>query len=144
MKENAILGLDNKLSKLKSNYQEIEILNKRKGELNERLSFYQGIFEKDILWSEKLSLINAAIPPQVWLTSIYTEAKPNRILVIKGSAASSVESEIIDSISQFVDRLKKEISFSKDFAEIKLGPLVSEKKGNFNVMNFSLVCRFKN
>lgn len=142
-KKNSIAALDKKLSNLKASYQEIETLNKRKKELSDRLAFYQGLFENNILWSEKLSLINNVLPSQVWLTSIYTETKPNRILVIKGSATSSVESEIIDSISEFVDQLKKEPSFTKDIGEIKMGSLISEKKGNLSVMNFSLLCRLK-
>lgn len=142
-KEKAIVLLDKELASIKSNYKEIEALNKRKQELSERLTFYQGIFENDPRWPEKLSSINTIIPSQVWLTNIYTESKPNRILVIKGSATSTVESEIVDSISRFADRLKKEASFSKDFEEIKLGSLVSEKKGNLSLMNFSLVCKFK-
>lgn len=144
-KERTMAAFNKELLGLKSNYKEIETLDKRKKELNKRVSFYQGVFGNTILWSEKLSLINKAIPAQIWLLSIYTEAKPNRILVIKGFSTSAVESEIIDSISSFVDRLKKEPSFSKDFEEIKLGPLVSEKekKGNLTVMGFSLVCKFK-
>lgn len=142
-KEKTIASLDKKLLNLKSSYRDIEILNEGKKELSEKLSFYQRTFENNLIWSEKFSSINEVIPDQIWLISVYTETKPNRILVIKGSATSLVESEIIDSISQFAERLKKESSFYKDFSEIKLGPLLSEKKGNLNIMNFSLLCKLK-
>jgi len=141
--EKTIAALNQKILNLKSDYRKIETLNARKKELRERLIFYQGIFENKTAWSKKLLLIEKAIPSPVWLTEIYTETKPGRILVIKGSSTSAVESEIIDAISRFTEQLKKENSFSKDFGEIKLGPLLSEKKGRLNVMNFSLVCKFK-
>lgn len=142
-KEKIIASLNTKLLNLKLNSQKIETLNRNKKELNEKLSFYEEIFGNPLLWSEKFSLINVVIPEQIWLTSIYAESKPQRLLVIKGCATSLVESEIISAVSQFAERLKKESSFYKDFSEIKLGPIFLEKRGNLNVMNFSLICKFK-
>lgn len=142
-KEKTLVLLDKKLLNIKSSYQEIESLNKNKKELEQKLLFYQGLLENSLIWSERLSAVAGSVPAQVWLTSIYTESKPARILVIKGSATSLVESEIIASISQFVERLKKQTLFFKDFSEIKLGPILSEKKGNLSVMSFSLFCKFK-
>lgn len=142
-KEKTIALLDKRLLDAKSNYQEIENLNGVKKELSGKLLFYQGFSENNVIWSEKLLLIGNALPAQVWLTNIYTESKPGRILIIRGSSASLIESEMIASISQFVERLKMEASFHKDFSEIKLGPLLSEKKGSLNVMSFSLFCKLK-
>lgn len=142
-KKDAITLLDKKSSALKTGYKEIEKLNEIKKECEEKLSFYEKILENNILWSKKMSLIGKNIPPQVWLTSIHTETSPKKMLVIRGSAVSLVESEIIDSISQFVERLKNETVFSGDFSVIKLGPLVSEKKAALDIMNFSLFCEFK-
>ncbi len=135
--------LDKKSSALKTGHNEIEKLKKIKEETREKLSFYEKILENNMLWSKKLALIGKKIPPQVWLTSIHTETSPKKMLVIRGSSASLIESEIIDSISQFVERLKNETVFSGGFTGIKLGPLVSEKKGTLDIMDFSLFCEFK-
>lgn len=142
-KKNEILLCDKKISAFKTGYKEIEMLNKQKKGNEEKLSFYKKIIGNNTLWSKKLALIGENIPPQVWLTSIYTETSPRRMLVIRGSATSLVESEIIDSISQFVERLKNAPGFSEDFSVIKLGPLVSEKKESLNIMEFSLFCEFE-
>lgn len=142
-KKDALALLDKKSSALKTGYKDMEGLNKIKKECEEKLSFYEKILENNILWSKKMSLIGKNIPPQVWLTSIHTETSPKKMLVIRGSAASLVESEIMDSISQFTERLKNEPVFNSDFSIIKLGPLVSEKKASLDVMNFSLFCEFK-
>lgn len=142
-KEIALNALTKKLRGVNTDYQKIDALIKRKKELNERISSYEKIFERKILWTKKLSLINQLIPEQVWLTEISTEIKPMRILLIKGSATSLIESEIISAISQLAGQLKENPVFQKDFSEIKLGPLLSQKKGNFTVMNFSLICKFK-
>lgn len=142
-KENEIRLCDKKISAFKMGYKEIEELNKIKKENEEKLSFYKKSLGNNTLWSRKLALIGENIPPQVWLTSIHTETSPKRMLVIRGSATSLVESEIIDSISQLVERLKIEPDFSEEFSVIKLGPLVSEKKESLAIMNFSLFCEFK-
>ncbi len=66
-----------------------------------------------------------------------------RTLAIKGSSTSLVEAEIMLSVTQFLENLKNDPSFSADFDEIKLGPVTTVKKGNFNIMSFSIFCRFK-
>lgn len=142
-KQDEMSLLNKKSSALKTGHNEIEKLKKLKKETEEKLSFYEKILEDNILWSKKLSLIGKNISPQVWLTSIHTETSPKKMLVIRGSATSLVESEIIDSISQFVERLKNENIFSSDFSIIKLGPLISAKKGTLEIMDFSLFCEFK-
>lgn len=142
-KENETTSLNKKLSDLKTGSKEIEVLNIAKEKLTEKLFFYQKAIGNNVLWSKKLTLINKSLPSQIWLTSIYTELSPKKMLVIKGSAVSLVESEIIDSISKFVSLLKEAPDFSDDFSEIKLGALLSEKKENFDIMNFTLFCEFK-
>jgi Tfp pilus assembly protein PilN len=110
-KENEMSLLNKKTSALKTGQNEIEKIKKIKKGTLEKLSFYEKILENNMLWSKKLSVIGKTIPPQVWLTSIHTETAPKKMLVIRGSATSLVESEIIDSISQFVERLKNEDVF---------------------------------
>jgi len=66
-----------------------------------------------------------------------------RTLAIKGSSTSLVEAEIMLSVTQFLENLKNDPSFSADFDEIKLGTVTTAKKGNFNVMSFSIFCKFK-
>lgn len=141
-KQTSLAELDKKIVDLRASFKKLDVLKKEKKELSGKLSFYEQKIGSNAGWSKKLDLINNNIPPQIWLTSVYTEVKPNR-LVIKGSSMSLVEAEIIDSISQFADRLKKETEFSSDFSQIKLGPLLSQKKTGLDVMDFSIFCEFK-
>lgn len=154
IKERVLSSLEKKGQILRSDYRKIEGLNKRKKELNDELTFLKGIVGTKILWSEKLYLINQIIPAQVWLTNLSIESKEIKIdktlpntenlpefqtvknLLIKGSATSLVEAEIIPTITQFVELLRKDTLFSQDFPDLKLDQLQSEKKGNFLVMNF--------
>lgn len=140
VKEKALKGLAGKLQNYSVNFQKIEELAKNKKELEEKIGLYKKSLGKGIPWSEKLSAIGATLPRQIWLTEVYTEDSPANMLVIKGSATSMIETETINSISQYLTRLKENSSFSEDFSEIKLGSMVAEKKGNLTIMNFSLSC----
>lgn len=139
IKEKTLPTLTDRFGALETEYQKIEELTERKNELNEKLTFYQNIFEKNIVWLDKLRLINRIVPKQIWLTNLSTETKPTKMLLIKGSSTSLIEREIIDAISQFATLLKED----KDFQEVKLGPLVAEKKGKLSIMNFSLNCKLR-
>lgn len=152
--------LEKQLADIKLGYQKINELNKKKGELSDTLSFIQKFSAPEVLWSDTLSTISKLIPPQIWLTNITIESKPvrenaraktekneailaetTRQLTIKGSATSLIEAEIIASITQFVEVLKKNATFAKDFSDIKLGPLQSDRKGNLIIMNFVIYCK---
>jgi len=152
--------LEKQIADIKLGYQKINELNKKKSELDDTLSFIQKFSAMKVLWSDTLSTINKLIPAQIWLTNIAIESKParettraktekneaeltetNRQLTIRGSATSLIEAEIIASITQFVEVLKKNSVFTKDFSDIKLGPLQSDRKGNLIIMNFIIYCR---
>jgi len=160
--QKTVSSLEKKIGALKSGYQKIDGMTKKKVSLAETLSFLEKASAKETLWSEKFYLISKLLPPQIWLTSISVESKQARTtspgraeqkkdgllqmgmerkLTIKGNATSLIEADIIGSITQFVDALKKEPSFNKDFDDIKLGPLQSDKKGNLIIMKFIIYCR---
>ena len=135
--------LEKQLADLDYSNKQIQSLNKRVNEMNNRLNFYKKASGNEFSWAKLLGFINEAAPMQVWFTNIHTEANPNKILIISGSAASTAQSKEIDSLSYFTQRLKNFTYFSKNFEEIKLGPISVEKKGNVNVITFTVFCRFK-
>lgn len=159
-KAKTLAGLEQKVANLKSSYKKIQNLSDSRKNLTNTLTFLQNISLAKTSWSDQLINLEKLIPNQIWLTNITLESIPekqalsssqgqinqiifptNKSLTIRGSATSVVESEIISSITRFADSLKKDKSFSRDFKDIKLGPLQSEKKGNLVIMNFSVYCK---
>jgi len=138
-REKTLISIKENFNALKINQQKIDELTKREKELSEQFSFFEKILEENIIWSAKLNLINKNIPKQIWLTSASVEKRPVKTLVLRGSATSLIGSEMIDSIAQFAAKLKEDAGFQ----EIKLGPLVIEKTGKLNIMNFSITCKLK-
>ena len=122
----------------------INELSEKKYELSQMISLYQKISGSRITWTEKLFSIMNILPPQIWLTNIYTaEVKPDKILTIKGCSSSLMETEILNSISQFTSALKESAPLKETFQDFKLGELNAEKRGNLTVMIFSLSCKSK-
>jgi len=161
-KQKTLRALEKQVKDLKLGYQKTEELKIQKNQLADALLFLKNEAKNEILWSEKLGLISKAVPPQVWLTNLSIDSKeiksapvkikgaktqPPKIeivntLTIRGSATSLMDAEIIASITKFAETLKDNSEFSRDFQEIKLGPLQSERKNNLTVMNFIIFCRY--
>ncbi len=166
IKVKTLSSLEKRIQGINLAYQKINELDEKKRKLNDTLTFLKSESKIKTLWSEKLYLINKLIPPQMWLTNIIIESKEIKLeptvepkkkkepektanpfktqtletLIIKGSATSLIEAEIIASITQFVALLKEEASFNRGFQDIKLGQLQSSKEGNLTVMNFVIYC----
>jgi Tfp pilus assembly protein PilN len=151
-KERIVVSLEKTNLNIKKDYLKLEALTKQKNELSETFSNLRALSRGNFSWVEKLTAITAALPRQVWLRQLAVEfaqnkdtsQKPVKIktLSIKGSAYSSVDTQALMSITEFIDTLKKDRLFSKDFHDIKLGPLESEKKNNLAVMNFTIFCTY--
>ncbi|MCU0651453.1 MAG: hypothetical protein MUC39_00715 [Candidatus Omnitrophica bacterium] len=163
----SLSSLEKKMLAFKSVYKQIDDMSKKKISLGETLSFLQRASAEQTSWSEKFYIINKSLPPQIWLTNITIESKTSAralpaaaqakqknnalatqteisktlILSIRGAATSLIEADIIGSITQYVDTLKKNSTFNQEFSDIKLGPLQSDKKGNLTVMKFVIYCK---
>lgn len=143
-KEKQLASLDRQLLNEQNHFNKITELSGKKKELEDALISYNKKYQSRISWPEKLSFLGKSLPRQIWLTSIETvENQGIKSINIKGSCTSLLSNEIIDSISLFAESLRKDNTFSKDFEEIRLGQMRSEKESNPSVMSFSLDCRLK-
>lgn len=143
-RERLLNSFAKKLNVQEEKLHRINELNEEKYELSQTISFYQKISASRITWTEKLFSIMNLLPPQIWLTSVYTaELKPNKLLTLKGCSSSLAETEILSSISRFTSALKESAPLKETFQDFKLGELNAEKRGNLTVMEFSLSCKSK-
>ena len=129
-----------------------------------KLSIIDSLTQGSLLWSEKLYDVSMALIDGVWLRSLSlgTEAlqvpravynapgqatpavqMPRQFLVLKGSAVSSSSGDETAIVGKFIDSLKNNESFFEDFDDIKLSSIQRKKKGEIELMEFTLVCYFK-
>ena len=64
-------------------------------------------------------------------------------LVFRGSAVSSIPGEETAIVGKFIESLRKHKAFFDDFDEIKLSSSLTKELGDVEVMDFALVCYFK-
>ena len=130
-------------------------LNEQKEALSKRLKFLEKFAEKKFSWTDKLGKITEFIPEGVWLTDLATDRKidididgqtikqEQSLISIKGRAVSQAIQEAVDLVGVYLDSLKKDDDFSRDFKEIKLNSLTKGAILNRDIMNFEFYCIIK-
>lgn len=117
----------------------------------------ETLMKERVSWSRILNEISDSMTPNVWLTELRYEEKSQsqqmpkkekekpsktRFLMLSGAASGKGE-EATAYIAHFITSLKENQAFFKDFEDIEV---VSIKKGmveGSDVMNFTIVCKFK-
>ncbi|MBN3038667.1 MAG: hypothetical protein JW869_04530 [Candidatus Omnitrophica bacterium] len=147
-----LVGLQAQWSQMTSKNQEIQKLQNELAAVNKKIPMIEQLMEKRILWAEKLNRVSDLLVSGVWLDefSIREEVVESRgrteittkYLLISGSAASRTQDEPA-LIGIFMQNLKDDPAFAKDFKEIELGPIRKRLIEQTEVMDFTLICRFK-
>ena len=100
--------------------------------------------KRKFFWAEKLNLISDLIPMGVWLNDLsFDETKKGGLLTLDGMAVHYKDQEMINLVTLFMENLKQNEDFYKDFKTIELGPIRRIKSENVDAMQFSIICQFK-
>ncbi len=147
---------NNRINKLQQTWQglssqkaQIDQLKAGLAGTSAKVPLIEQLISNRLLWSKQLNKISDLLTAGIWLNelSINKEtAKPSvkarESLIIQGSAASLKRDEPA-LIGRFMQNLKDDSSFSAHFSEIELGPIKKRQIGQTEVMDFTLICRFK-
>ncbi len=85
-------------------------------------------------WSEKLYCMSKDLPNGVWLNEL---SFVDRNFQLRGSIVSLQRNEV-GLMNAFLDSLKKDSSFFKDFVTLEPGPLKRRMVASYEVVDFSL------
>jgi len=94
----------------------------------------QQLAEQKINWSEKLNKLSLILPPGVWFNELIISA---RDFVLRGSVVS-LQKEEMSLIKQFIDGLKKDNNFFKDFVSLELSSVQRRTIGGYDILDFNL------
>jgi Tfp pilus assembly protein PilN len=109
-------------------------------DLKKRLtSITEVTSSKSMDWSRKLNTISDSLTKGLWLRNVVLD---KNALTIEGSVISRNQSEVM-TVGNFVDSLKKEEAFMRDFAGLEVNSIQRSKKGNTDVANFVITAKFK-
>ncbi|TRZ50519.1 MAG: hypothetical protein D4S01_06535 [Dehalococcoidia bacterium] len=137
------------------------VLKKEVDELSGKFTVIEGLTQGSIVWSKKLYDLNKAMTDGIWLSSLSLNIETpvsarqygtagmaqgpgnKQTLILTGFAISSGQTEETATVGRFIDSLKKDKDFFKDFDDIKLSSIQRESYGSTDVMNFTIICYFR-
>ena len=132
---------------LSSKRTEIDRLKGELTEINRKIPLIEQLISNRLLWSRELNIISDLLIAGIWLNELSLEKqktaedKVSESLIIRGSAASRTKDEPA-LIGRFMQNLKDDSVFSANFT-VELGPIKKRLIGQTEVMDFILICRFK-
>jgi len=131
--------LNAKWKSLEPERRSVEEMKKESNVLLEDAKTIQDFSTKRINWAQKLNKLSLDLPGGVWLEEISVSVTD---LKLKGSVVS-LQKEEVNLINKFLNNLKKDLDFSKDFTSIELGNMQRKVVGSFDVVDFTLSGKLK-
>ena len=139
VKSNQYRILNNKWQKLEPQKKILETYNKEYSILSEDAKITQQLLAQRINCAQKLNRLSLDLPSGIWFNELFVTP---RSLVIKGSAVS-LKAEEINLIKSFMDNLKTDAVFFKDFTSLELGTVQRNTIGSYEVSEFTLTANLK-
>jgi Tfp pilus assembly protein PilN len=134
IKQAQLSALNKKLQSIEPQRKALEEFNKEYAVSSQDASLLKPFMEQRINWSQKLNRLSLDLPSGIWFTDISINAKE---LNIRGLVVSLEKLEM-SLIKKFIDTLKEDSSFYKDFTAFDLGPIQSKAIAGNEVANFTL------
>lgn len=131
--------LNNQWQKFSSQRETLEKLKKEYGILSADARFIQQLTAQRIYWSQKLNKLSLKLPAGIWFNEITVTP---RNFVLKGSVVSLQKMELA-LINKFMDELKKDTDFFKNFSNLQLGTIDTQVIADYTVVNFILTATLK-
>lgn len=133
-KSGRLNALNNKLKSLEAQKKELEVFNKEFDNLSEEAKAIQQLTDQRLIFSEKLNQLSLNLPSGIWFNEL---AFKDKVFSLEGSALSFRKEEI-GLIKDFVESLKKDKAFFKDFYNIELRLAQRRPLGAYDVVDFVL------
>ena len=132
-------SLNSKWQKIAPQRKELEGFNKEYAILSDDALTIQQLTEKRVDWAEKLNKLSLSLPPGVWFNELSVSKND---FTLRGSVVS-LEKEEMRLIKKFIDNLKGDSAFFKDFNNLDLGSVQTRLIGGFEVTDFVLTGALK-
>lgn len=138
--KSAQLGtLNKKYKSLEPQRKEVENFKKEYTITSEDAREIQHLTEQRISWSEKLNKLSLDLPSGIWFNEISLN---NKDFVLNGSVIS-LQKEEITLINKFIDNLKNDVSFFKDFQTLELSSVQRRVIAGYDIVDFILAGTLK-
>jgi len=121
----------------------IDSLKQKVTNINSKIGAIEKLTEERIIWAKKMNDLSNSMPSNIWLSSLsYNKNGSDSALALEGFAAGTTE-EGAAYVARFIKALKVNRDFYKDFHDIELESMRRTLIDKDEVMNFKLICSFK-
>ncbi|RJP29037.1 MAG: hypothetical protein C4533_04365 [Candidatus Omnitrophota bacterium] len=122
------------LAKLEPNKTTLEKFRQDKQLFSQDTKQIEDILRKRINWSQKINRLSMDLPSGVWFTEVSSADKD---FTIKGSVVSLEKAEM-NLINEFIEKLRKDHDFYKNFTKIELVSAQRKMLAGYEIVEFTL------
>jgi Tfp pilus assembly protein PilN len=134
-----LTALNNKWQKLQPQVKTLEEFKEKYELVSQDSRVIQQLTSQRLNWAQKLNKLSFNLPSGVWFNEILVTAKD---FILKASVVSLQKDEM-NLINQFIERLKKDNEFFKDFSSLELNSVQKNVIGGYDVADFVLSGKLK-
>jgi len=134
-----LAALNNKWQRLQPQRKMLEDFKKEYEGETKYSSVIQKINNQRIIWAEKLNKLSLDLPAGVWFKEITITRKD---FALKACVVSLRKDEM-NLINKFIESLKKDVNFFKDFKGLELTSVQTKVIGGYDVTEFNLAGTLK-
>lgn len=134
IKGSQLNALDRKWRSFEAQRKALEDFNQEHMVLSEDAKAIQRASQERLLWAQKLNSLSLDLPSGVWFSEVSFSAKD---FILHGSVVSLQKQEM-SLINKFIDNLKNNPGFFKDFVKLELNSVEHKSFGGYDVADFNL------
>ncbi|MDD2752002.1 MAG: hypothetical protein PHN59_02615 [Candidatus Omnitrophica bacterium] len=127
-------SLNRQWAKLEPERKKLENFQKEFNVSNADSQFLQQLLVSRVTWADKLNALSLDLPSGIWFEELLVS---DRAFSLKGSVVSTVKIEM-NLVNKFMDNLKNDANFSKDFSSLELGSINRREIQTYDIMDFIL------
>lgn len=132
-------ALNKRWHNLEPQRKNLEEFQKEYVVLSDDAKVIQQLISQRTNWSEKLNKLSLRLPYGVWFNEISVTPSD---FILRGSVVS-LQKEEMNLINKFMDNLKSDSGFFKDFNNLELSSVQRKVIGGYDVIDFTLVGKLK-
>lgn len=132
-------ALNNKWNKLMPERQALRSLTREYETSSASAAVIRQLNMRRLNWSEKLNALSLNLPAGIWFNELSLARKD---FILRGSVIS-LQKEEMSLLNKFVDNLKKDPGFFKDFQNLELNSAQARTIGGYDIFDFILTGRLK-
>ena len=127
-------ALQSEWNKFEPQRKALEVSGQQQNVATQEVKSIEELAERRVNWSEKLNRLSLDLPDGIW----FNEVSLNDKKFVLSCSVVSLQQDEMGTINKFLDTLKKDTAFFKDFSGLDMGPAKRRTIGSYDIVDFVL------